>query len=447
MSELIISVSGLRGAVGESLTPEVALRYACAFAAGLDEGPILVTRDGRTTGRMLVDAVRSGLCAVGRQVIDGDLVATPTTGVLVRQLQAAGGIQVTASHNPAHYNGLKLLSQDGRIITAAAGEQVASRYHAAPLAWVPHDQVGQVVSCADTLSMHAKSVLATVDVERIRARRFKVLLDSNHASGGPLGQRLLSDLYCDVTHVGAEPDGRFERLPEPTFENLADSCAQVAAVGADVGFFPDPDADRLAVADETGRYVGEEYTLALCIAHVLQQRRGAVVTNVATSRMAEDLARQHGVPFFRTPVGEANVVEGMLAHQAVVGGEGNGGVIDPRVGYVRDSFVAMALILDSLAAVELKLSQLVDRLPRYHIQKTKITFDRRKLDHAVDVLKGLFPDAKFDDCVGRRFDWPDKWLLLHPSNTEPIVRIIAEASSPQESVAMCRETARALGEL
>lgn len=447
MSDLIISVSGLRGTVGTNLTPEVAIRYACAFAAGLEDGPILITRDGRSTGRMLMDAVRSGLCAVGRQVIDADLAATPTTGVLVRQLRAAGGIQVTASHNPAVYNGLKLFSREGRIITAAAGEQVARRYQAVPIAWAPHDRVGQVLACQDTLSAHAHLVLATVDVERIRAKRFKVLLDSNHAAGGPLGLRLLGDLGCDITHVGAEPDGRFEHLPEPTYENLVGACAQVAAVGAAVGFFPDPDADRLAVADETGRYVGEEYTLALCLAHVLRQRRGAVVTNVATSRMAQDLAQQHGVPFFRAHVGEANVVEVMLAHQAVLGGEGNGGIIDPRVGYVRDSFVAMALTLDALAAAELKLSQLVDRLPRYYIEKTKITFDRGKLDRAVDALKRLFPDAKFDDSVGRRFDWPDKWLLLHPSNTEPIVRIIAETSSPQESAALCRETARALGEL
>lgn len=447
MSELIISVSGLRGAVGSSLTPEVAMRYACAFAAGVEAGPILVTRDGRTTGRMLIDAVRSGLCAAGRQVIDADLAATPTTGVLVRQFQAAGGIQITASHNPALYNGLKLFSKEGRILTATAGERVTSRYHAGVIAWVSHDRVGQVVSCADTLRAHSDLVLATINVERIRERRFRVFLDSNHASAGPLGRRLLSELGCEVTHVGAEPDGRFEHPPEPTLENLADSCDRMAAAGADLGFFPDPDGDRLAVADESGRYVGEEYTLALCLAHVLQQRRGAVVTNVATSRMAEDLARQHGVQFFRSRVGEANVVEKMLAHQAILGGEGNGGVIDPRVGYVRDGFVAMALILDALAARGTKLSQLVDALPRYHIQKAKISVDQRKLAPAVKALAKLFRDAEFDDSMGMRFSWPDQWLLLHPSNTEPIVRIIAETNSPQHSTALCREAARVLEEL
>jgi len=447
VSELIISVSGLRGVVGHSLTPEVCMRYACAFAAGLDEGPIVITRDGRTSGRLYADAVRSGLCAIGRDVIDADLAATPTTGVLVRQLRAAGGVQVSASHNPIFYNGLKALSQEGRILTAAAGRRVAEAYRTQPAAWVSHDRIGQVTPCTDTLGAHAELVLAIVNVERIRARRFKVLLDSNHTAAGLLAQRLLHDLHCQVTHVGAEPDGRFEHLPEPTLENLVGSCNRVVAVGADVGFFPDPDGDRLAVADENGRYVGEEYTLALCVAHVLQQCRGAVVTNAATSRMAEDLARQHGVPFFRSRVGEANVADMMLAHEAIIGGEGNGGVIHPHVGYVRDSYVAMAMILDALAESGKRLSQLVDVLPRYQILKTKIACDPSKLRPAIESLAGLFSDAEFDDSVGLRLNWPDKWLLLHPSNTEPFMRIIAEAKSACEAQELIENAARVLEEL
>ena len=444
MSQPIISVSGLRGIVGESLTPEVAIRYVCAFASTLPEGPVVITRDGRTTGRMLANAVSSGLCAIGREVIDADIAATPTTGVLVRQHGAAGGIQISASHNPAAYDGLKLFGKDGRILTAAAGEPVTERYRAGEIAWVAHDRVGSVVQCTDTVSEHAALVLATVDAERIRSKRFKVFLDSNHSSSAILGRHLLDVLRCDLIHVGAEPDGCFSHAPEPTQENLAEVCGQVKAAGADVGFCPDPDGDRLAIVDEEGRYVGEEYTLALCVDHVLSRRPGAVVTNAATSRMTEDISQRYGVPFFRSRVGEANVVEAMVAHDAVLGGEGNGGVIDPRVGYVRDSFVAMALILDLMAAREMKLSRLVDVLPRYYIEKQKLALDRDKLPHGADILKELLADARCDESAGLRFCWDDKWLLLHPSNTEPIVRIIAEAKSSQETESLCRKATEAL---
>jgi phosphomannomutase len=444
MSEPIISVSGLRGIVGESLTPEVAIRYACAFAGTLGEGPIVITRDGRTTGRMLANAILSGLSAMGREALDADIAATPTTGVLVRHHKAAGGIQISASHNPAPYNGLKLFGPDGAILTATIGERVTQRYRSGQIAWVSHDRVRPPVQCADTLAKHAALVLAIVDGERIRRNRFKVFLDSNHASGGPLGRQVLDALGCRVTHVGASADGEFSHLPEPTEENLKAECARVVAAGAEVGFFPDPDGDRLAVVDESGRYIGEEYTLALCLDHVLRQRRGPVVTNAATSRMAEDIAQRYDVPLFRARVGEANVVEAMRAHGAVLGGEGNGGVIDPRVGYVRDSFVAMALILDALAAREMKISLLVETIPHYHIEKRKMTLDRARMPRAVEILKRLFPDATFDDSAGARFIWSDKWLLLHPSNTEPIVRVIAEARSPDETETLCRRAIETL---
>jgi phosphomannomutase len=444
VKEPIISVSGLRGIIGESLTPDVAIRYACAFANTLGQGPIVITRDGRTTGRMLACALFSGLCATGRDVIDADIAATPTTGVLIRQHNAAGGIQISASHNPPPYNGLKLFGRDGRILTAAAGEPVTERYRAGDTTWVAHDRIGNVMPCEDTVSRHAALVLATIDVEKIASRRFRVFLDSNHSSSALLGRYLLKQLGCDLVHVGAEPDGRFSHALEPTEENLRGECSQVSAAGANVGFFPDPDGDRLAAADETGRYIGEEYTLALCVDHVLRQRCGTVVANVATSRMAEDIAQRYGVPFVRARVGEANVVEAMLAHDAVLGGEGNGGVIDPRVGYVRDSFVGMALILDAAAAREMKLSELVDGLPRYHIQKNKLALDRDKLPQAVEILRKHFADAQLDESAGIRFTWDGKWLLLHPSNTEPIVRIIAETESRDATEALSREAAEAL---
>lgn len=444
MSEPIISVSGLRGIVGESLTPETAIRYVAAFAGLLPPGPVVVTRDGRATGRWLADLLRGALAAAGRNCIDADVAATPTTGVLVRQFSAAGGVQISASHNPPEYNGLKLFSNEGRVISAAAGQAVISRYRSGKIAWAPHNGCGVAENCTETLSRHAELVLKTIDFDRIQKQGFKVVLDSNHGSGSLLGRRLLAELGCELTVLGGAADGQFEHPPEPTAENLAGVLAQVTAAGAQVGFCQDPDADRLALIDEQGRYLGEEYTLAICADHLLRTSPGPVVTNCSTSRMAEDLAARYKVPFFRSAVGEANVVETMQAHGAVLGGEGNGGIIDPRVGYVRDSFVGMALVLDAMAARQLPLSQLADELPRYEIVKTKISLPTEKVAQGLDALAKHFHDAATDRLDGLRLDWPGKWLLVRASNTEPIVRAIAEAETAAEATRLCTEANQVL---
>lgn len=444
MSEPIISVSGLRGIVGESLTPETAIRYVCAFAGELPQGPIVITRDGRATGRWLADVIRGALAAMGRDSIDADVAATPTTGVLVQQFSAAGGVQISASHNPPEYNGLKLFSHEGRVISATAGRKVIARYREGQFSWAKHDHCGHAAGCSDTLSRHAELVLKTIDFERIRRRQFKVVLDANHGSGSLLGARLLAELGCELTVLGGVADGKFAHPPEPTAENLAGVLTHVTAAGAQVGFCQDPDADRLALIDEQGRYLGEEYTLAICANHVLRSTPGPVVTNCSTSRMTEDLANRYKVPFFRSAVGEANVTEAMITHKAVLGGEGNGGVIDPRVGYVRDSFVGMALVLDAMAARELPLSQLADELPRYEIVKTKISLAPEKVGPGLDALAKHFSNAAADRLDGLRLDWPGKWLLVRASNTEPIVRAIAEAETAAEATRLCEEAAQVL---
>jgi phosphomannomutase len=447
MSEPIISVSGLRGIVGDTLTPEVAIRYATAFAAMTPAGPILVTRDSRSSGRVLAQAIHAGLQAVGRNTIHAGITATPTTGVLLRHLRAAGAIQITASHNPSPYNGLKLLSAEGRVIPAAAGQKVLDRYRSGPIDWVPHDRLGGQSRCDDPHGKHLESVLATVDVEAIRSQQFKVLLDSNHGAGSLLGLRLLDKLGCKVTVLGATPDGQFDHLPEPTAENLSGVLAAVRDAGADVGFCQDPDADRLAVIDASGRYLGEEYTLAMCVDHVLTHRRGPVVANCASSRMSEDLAAKYGVPYIRAAVGEANVVDAMLAHGAAFGGEGNGGPIDLCVGPIRDSFVGMAQLLDAMAAQERTIAQLADALPRYEIRKTKISLPLEKVPAAIAALEKRFPDAQADRLDGLRLDWPGRWLLVRASNTEPIVRAIAEAPTAAEADRLCVHAAEVLRQL
>lgn len=444
MSEPIISVSGLRGIVGKSLTPEVALRYTCAMAAGLPDGPILLTRDGRATGRMLADVIRGALCAAGRTVIDAGIAATPTTGVLVRGYGCAGGVQISASHNPAEYNGLKLFSNRGRVLDAASGEQVLRRYQDGNFAWVDHNLVGEARGCPNPTEEHLRLVLKTVDAEAIRSRGFRVLLDANHGAGSLMGRELLEALGCQVKVLGGQPDGLFDHTPEPTAENLQDICRQVAESDVEIGFCLDPDADRLAIIDGDGRYLGEEYTLALCLDHVLRLRPGPVVINCATSLMNEDIAKKHGATLFRTPVGEANVVEVMLAQTAVFGGEGNGGPINPAVGYVRDSFVGMSTVLDAMAARDKSVAELADELPRYEIHKTKMAVDRNKINNLIAAVERRFADAKADLQDGLRLDFGQSWLLVRGSNTEPILRVIAEARTRDEAVRLCAEAAEVI---
>ncbi len=444
MDEPIISVSGLRGIVGETLTPEVAIHYAAAFAASAQPGPMVIGRDGRASGLMLVEAVRAGLAAVGRDTIDAGLTATPTLGILVRQTNAAGGVEITASHNPPPYNGMKLFSAEGRVISGGPGEKVLARYRSGTPNWVPHERLGTMETCPDSLSTHLAAVLETVDAERIRRCRFKVVLDSNHGAGSLLGRRLLEELGCQVTLLGDQPDGQFAHPAEPSAENLVDVLAEVPRAGADVGFCQDPDADRLAVIDRSGRYLGEEYTLAICVDHVLRQRKGPIVTNCSTSRMAQDLAERHGQPFFHSAVGEANVADMMLAEQAVFGGEGNGGPIDPRVGLVRDSFVGMAQLLDAMTAREMPIAQLADELPRYELVKTKTSLPQDRVPAALNALERHFSDATASRLDGLRLDWPGRWLLVRPSNTEPIVRAFAEAPTAGEAAELCRQAAAVL---
>jgi phosphomannomutase len=443
----IVSISGLRGVVGQGIDPRVVVDYVAGYVAGLERGPVVVGHDGRASVPAFEPAVIAAVLGSGRDVLRAGPVATPTLGILVRDHCAAGGVQISASHNPAIYNGIKLFERDGTVLRPGGAEAVKQRFEAGVTSWCEWGEIGAVRELGDAAGSHLARVLDIVDVPAIRRRGFRVFLDSCHGGGGELAARLLRDeLGCAIWHLGGAPDGRYDHPPEPLGENLVEVGRMAAGAGADVGFVQDPDADRLAILDEAGRYIGEEATLALAALRRLDQFPGPVVINLSTSRMTEALAEARGCALTRVPVGEIHVVEGMRAEGAVLGGEGNGGVIDPRVGYVRDSFVAMALVLDLLAARGEPVSRVAGELPRYHMVKRKYPAGNRPVSEILERLCELGGgEASIDRRDGLRLAWSDgAWVQVRGSNTEPIVRVIAEAPEARAAEELAERMGRVI---
>lgn len=435
MATRILSISGLRGIIGDGLDPVYATQFAAALGTIFCGGRVVLARDGRSTGPMIHHAVVSGLLATGCEVLDAGVCTTPTCGVLVRHHSAAGGLQITASHNPIEWNGLKPFAPDGSVFNRELGQQLLTILESGSVAWKPWSEVGRLTLLEDPSRVHLDKVLSLVDVAAIRKRKFRVVLDCNHGSGAVGGPRLLEELGCDVVVLGGTPDGKFEHIPEPVEKNLGELCHAVVAHKADVGFAQDPDADRLAIVDGSGRFLGEELTLALAADFVLERRKGPLVVNGSTSRVTADIAAKHGCAFHRSYVGEAHVCARMRSVSAVLGGEGNGGVIDPQVGYVRDSLVSMAYVLAGLAAGKKKsLAAWADSLPFYTIVKDKLDCPASAVPAACDALRTAFPEAEARDGDGLRLDWSDRWVQVRASNTEPIIRIIAEAPETEDAV-------------
>ena len=435
----ILSVSGLRGVIGDGLDPQYLVRFASAVGTLAKRGTVVVTRDGRNSGVMVKQAVLSALSATGCSVIDGGIAATPTCGVLITSLEADLGLQITASHNPIPWNGLKPFSAQGSVFNPQQGAELLALLESGEFDYVGWDQLGVIEEIADAFAPHLSKVLSLVDVDAIRSRRLRVVLDCNHGSGAVGGPRLLEKLGCELIVLGETPDGNFDHTPEPIKENLTELCAAVLEHQADVGFAQDPDADRLAIVDNTGRYIGEELTLALSADFILSREKGPVVVNGSTSRVTADIAEKHGCEFYRSYVGEAHVCAKMQEVSALLGGEGNGGVIEPRVGYVRDSFVSMAYVLAGLVNRGGTLADWTDSLPQYTIVKDKITCPREKVETACEALRATYADAQPQAGDGLRLDWTDRWVQVRASNTEPIIRVIAEAPDAETATTLCRE--------
>jgi len=445
----MLSVSGARGLVGRSMTPEVAGRIAAAFGTEIkarsgDAVPtVLIGNDGRSSGPELVAAATRSLRATGCAVTDLGIVMTPTVGVMTRSLGAQGAVVVTASHNPIEWNGVKCLDENGLAPPPDDAARIIDRFKADDFHLVPDDRRPPANRDETATDVHVAKALDLADAEAVGAAGFTVVLDSVNASGGPGGLRLLEGLGCTVIHLNGEQTGAFAHPPEPTEANLRDLAAEVGRIeGAACGFAQDPDADRLAVIDENGRYIGEEYTLALAALRVLQVHGGIpLAANLSTSRMIDDIAAGFpGASVLRTAVGEANVVAGMRTNEARLGGEGNGGVIVPAVGWVRDSIAAMAIVLDLMASDGRPLSRIVDDLPTYSMVKRKQDLSRiggrDAIRPALDRVRALHSDGRVNDADGVRVDFDHGWVHLRASNTEPIIRIIAESVTREDAEAL-----------
>jgi phosphomannomutase len=449
---LMISVSGMRGHVGTDLTPELVARHAAALGAwvrsaaqrGADGGArpsVVLGRDSRTSGPMFARAAAAGLMSVGVDVVDLGVVPTPTVQMAVEHHHAGAGLILTASHNPIEWNALKFVGPDGIFLDAGAGERVRALADKGPprSGW---DGLGEVREDPGAVERHLDAILQlpVIDVTAIQRRRFHVAVDCVRGAGAVAILPLLERLGCRVSGINLEPDGRFPRAPEPIPENLGELGRLVRESGADLGLAVDPDVDRLAVVDETGRAIGEDYTLAFAVRAVLDRRSSparnpTVVVNLSTSLVVDDAARAVGATVLRAPVGEANVARAIRDQGAAIGGEGNGGVMFPALHIGRDAPLGVALILHLLATSGVTVAELVGASPRYTIVKAKGPRGP-ELGPLYDRLRRRFTDATADDRDGLRLSWADRWLHIRPSGTEPIVRLIAEAPTSSEAEAL-----------
>ena len=441
---LIKSISGIRGTiggeVGENLTPIDIVKFTIAytrFIASKNEAKrlrIVVGRDARISGEMVNDIIEGTLLGCGADVINVGLCTTPGTEMAVITHKADGGIIITASHNPKQWNALKLLNEKGEFLNAAEGQQVLALAEDESFLFPDVDTIGKVISREDFNPTHIDQVLALdlVDVEKVKARKFKVVVDAVNSIGGVVIPALLRRLGCEVVELNCTPDGHFAHNPEPLAENLTEISRVIVEVGADLGVVVDPDVDRLALVNEDGTMFGEEYTLVAVADYILQHTKGNTCSNLSSSRALSDITVAHGGSYAASAVGEVNVVTKMKETGAVIGGEGNGGVIYPELHYGRDALVGVALFLTYLAELNIPMTELRKRYPAYFASKNKIELTPAiDVDKVLSTIKERYAHERVNDIDGVKIDFAEHWVHLRKSNTEPIIRIYVEAKSQE----------------
>lgn len=432
MSKLMIGISGVRGVVGENLTPELLVNLGQAFGTWADSGTVVVGRDTRASGDMVKHAVFSGLLSAGCRIVDVGVCGTPSAAMMIKKLEADGGIIISASHNTIEWNALKFFRSDGVYLTQQQGRDLLDIYYGGDSTKVGHDKLHAVEFNDGALENHIDRVMDIVDVPALKRRKFRVAVDCCNGAGSAVALEFLRRTGCVPLAIDCEMNGLFPRNPEPTRKHVTAILDVVKKKGADMGFAQDADADRVAFISELGDYIGEEYSLCLAARYRLSKVKGPVVTNLSTTRMIDDVAQEADCEVFRTPVGEVNVAEMMIEKNAVVGGEGNGGVIDPRVHYGRDALTGAALILQYMLETGKTVSQLAAEIPPYHMSKQKVECSKRSV---TPVLKQIAQEEALhvDTQDGVKLDFADGWVHIRPSNTEPIVRVYSEGRTVQEA--------------
>jgi phosphomannomutase len=439
MSTLMVSVSGIRGIVGDGLDPNTIVKYTSAYADFVKEGKVVIGRDARITGDMVQSIVTGTLLAKGLDVIEIGICPTPTVQYTVKTLNANGGIAISASHNPNQWNALKLLNSTGQFMTPEQNFEMLNLLENGTNKFKTWNKLGKLTNYKEGLRKHVEDVLhlKNIKLEDIRKRRFKVLADCVNGAGVYVIPDLLREFGCEVIELNCERSGIFPRLPEPIPDNLTETMKAVSDSGADLGVVVDPDVDRLVLITNEGKPFSEENTITQAVKFILSKQKGNAVVNLSTTRAVDDVAEEYGQKVFRSPVGEANVVKKMKEVNAVIGGEGSGGVIYPELHYGRDALVGIAISLQHLLEFGGTLAELKNSLPSYFISKKKIELGSTNPDDIINNLQQKYKNEKINTDDGLRIDFADHWVHLRKSNTEPIIRIITEAKGQKLSEDLC----------